>query len=688
MKERYVSILNLLIRTNGPVSLQQLQQEFKVSARTIHNDVAALNDYLGHQSIPKIETIRNRGYQLVVTEEQIHLLKLQLSLNQGDDYLTREERLLDVLLSISFGQEPIFLYKMEEKYLISKSTIDEDMRQLRQRLHSYQIKIISRPKIGMVLEGKETAIRTMLYAVLSPEIAQIESSGELNRTKIVRKYLPDELLLRINQIFEKRMMKSGDSLHRVHFMLFTAIWILRNQKNEVIQRQDVPLEIESINDGVVGFLKDICLEFNLIVTRHEIDYATRILQSFNLKKNHAPINWLQLQMVTIQLIQFVELDTGIPFTKKESSLQQSLYNHIISMVGRVENDVQLSNPLLEKIKESYGNIFQSVKRFSIQFEKILSHPILEDEVAFLTIHFSTIVSEIKQEIQYSYRAVVICHQGIATGRLLAETLKEFFNIEILAVLGTRDLPVLEKLDVDLVFSTIDIDYHRRPLLVTEPIIQEEQRIRIQHFLDEHHSGRHFSKRNNEYTTLLKEIIDLFEKKMVMTETTYNELERLFTKYELTINKREVQPMIQDILEDENILLTNEKFTWQEAIRYVAQPLLDSDTITENYISAMIQNVEEYGPYIVIAPHMALAHARPEDGAKKLGLSVAIFENQIAFGDEEEQKVSVAFCLSAIDSFSHLNVMKSLVNLIRSTDKIEQLSRTRDITTVKQILFQS
>lgn len=41
---------------------------------------------------------------------------------------------------------------------------------------------------------------------------------------------------------------------------------------------------------------------------------------------------------------------------------------------------------------------------------------------------------------------------------------------------------------------------------------------------------------------------------------------------------------------------------------------------------MIESVEEYGPYIVIGPHLALAHARPEDGSLKLGLSLSIFEN--------------------------------------------------------------
>ena len=101
---------------------------------------------------------------------------------------------------------------------------------------------------------------------------------------------------------------------------------------------------------------------------------------------------------------------------------------------------------------------------------------------------------------------------------------------------------------------------------------------------------------------------------------------------------------------------------------------------------MIHSVEEFGPYIVMAPHMALAHARPEDGVNKLGFSVSIFKNPVSFGDEDEQQVSVIFCLSAVDSYSHLNIMKSLINLIRSTDKIEKLSKAISKEEVKNILL--
>ena len=99
----------------------------------------------------------------------------------------------------------------------------------------------------------------------------------------------------------------------------------------------------------------------------------------------------------------------------------------------------------------------------------------------MTIYFSTTISEINQENKYWYRAVVVCNHGTATGKLLAENLKEFFNIEVFAILNSREIDIIDKLDVDLVFSTVDIDYKGKPVLILDSIIKEDTKLLIGHF---------------------------------------------------------------------------------------------------------------------------------------------------------------------------------------------------------------
>jgi len=142
-------------------------------------------------------------------------------------------------------------------------------------------------------------------------------------------------------------------------------------------------------------------------------------------------------------------------------------------------------------------------------------------------------------------------------------------------------------------------------------------------------------------------------------------------------------MIDGFKLSENLVQFHEgKLTWEEAIRYAAKPLLDGDYIEESYVDAMIASVKEYGPYIVIAPNMAMPHARPEQGSKKLGFSVTLFEEGIDFGETEDLRARLFVSLSCVDADTHLKMMQSLVmvlgddeafnKILNSTDKQELL----------------
>jgi mannitol/fructose-specific phosphotransferase system IIA component (Ntr-type) len=281
---------------------------------------------------------------------------------------------------------------------------------------------------------------------------------------------------------------------------------------------------------------------------------------------------------------------------------------------------------------------------------------------------------------------VICNHGVATGKLLSENLKELFNIEVLAVLSSRELALIEKLDVDLIFSTVAIRYSEKPVLELEPIIKEESKRRITAFLTENQKLKRLVN-HQDSTHLFSALIETVEKSGgKVTEGIYKELETLFDQNHLTINKKEIQPMLEDVLIDSNILLNEQVKTWEESIQRVSEPLINERVIEPRYVTAMIDSVKEYGPYIVIGKYIALAHARPEDGVNRLGVSVATINEPIAFGNEENDPVKIIFCLAAVDSYSHLNIMKSLIALINDEEKIDRLSKETDVDRFKEILF--
>lgn len=144
-------------------------------------------------------------------------------------------------------------------------------------------------------------------------------------------------------------------------------------------------------------------------------------------------------------------------------------------------------------------------------------------------------------------------------------------------------------------------------------------------------------------------------------------------------------MIYDVIRDSQILLHRSPATWEETIRMAALPLLEEAYVTEHYIDAMVEAVKKYGAYIVVGKGVALAHARPEDGVKRLGVSVMTMKEPIAFGHEENDPVQLVFCLAAVDKDAHLDIMRSIVGIINEPWKVEELAAQDSLVAFKEIM---
>ena len=122
------------------------------------------------------------------------------------------------------------------------------------------------------------------------------------------------------------------------------------------------------------------------------------------------------------------------------------------------------------------------------------------------------------------------------------------------------------------------------------------------------------------------------------------------------------------LTSEFIQFENEVESWEDAIAKSSKPLLEKGYIEQTYVDAMIDSVKEYGPYIVIAPNIAMPHARPEAGSKKVGFSIMKLEKPVAFSEEEEHKVQLLIALSCADSSTHIEILQALVTILSDEEK--------------------
>lgn len=142
-------------------------------------------------------------------------------------------------------------------------------------------------------------------------------------------------------------------------------------------------------------------------------------------------------------------------------------------------------------------------------------------------------------------------------------------------------------------------------------------------------------------------------------------------------------MLKEFLKN-NIILTDEFDSWELAIKQASEPLLEKNIIKESYVEAMINSVYKNGPYMIIMPHIALAHARPEDGVNENGNSFLKLKIPVIFPQEND--VDIIIVLAAKEDEGHLELMAELADLLVDDEKTEAIRRAHNKNQIKEILF--
>ena len=100
--------------------------------------------------------------------------------------------------------------------------------------------------------------------------------------------------------------------------------------------------------------------------------------------------------------------------------------------------------------------------------------------------------------------------------------------------------------------------------------------------------------------------------------------------------------------------------WRAAVRLAGAGLVRSGAALDGYSDEMIRMIDEHGPYVVIAPGLALAHARPGPDVVADGLAIKASDR-------------------------HLAAVAGLANVFNDSTAIAQLADARTADAVRAIM---
>lgn len=348
-------------------------------------------------------------------------------------------------------------------------------------------------------------------------------------------------------------------------------------------------------------------------------------------------------------------------------LASDLYLHMKPAYYRVKYGIEIENPLLYTIQQNYEEVYTLTKKVIHHFEEYVGKIVSDDEMAYITMHFGAWMR--KEGIVPSPRktALLVCPNGIGTSRMLQYQLEQVFSsVDILKAISKREYES-NTFDVDCIITTTELEKGKIPIFMVNPILTDSEKASLLRKVNVALYGENQNDSVDMMMGIIQKYTDILDEKSLKNEL------REFMSGPVHIDKEEkYKPMLNELLTREFIELENHVETWEEAIRVASEPLLQSGHISEEYISEMIANVKKLGPYIVIAPKIAIPHARPEAGVKKLGMSLLQLKEGVLFSEKQEHAVNLIIVLAAIDNETHLKALAQLSEMLSEPTNIEML----------------
>lgn len=701
LDKRSTAMLIHLLNAESYVPIREIMQKFKVSRRTMYNDIEKINGWLQDQDLNELSYVRSTGYYLDDKTKEHLPNKIQIQKPWNYIYSTKERKTW-IAICLLVREHPLFLEDLAEKVCVSRNTTIEDLKNLKNEMDRFELAIEFDRKIGYVVEGKEDNKRKAIVYYLSLILPEQGLQSIIpSLTWLENHFNHDENLnffkLEDFQAVQSILIESEKDLN-LQFtddILYSLVMRLLIFSRRLFQGNHIfidPVEKEVLKETKEFYAaKEISKKLSDLVgfpyPDNETFYITKHLLGSKIQCSYTPTeehnNEQQLlQDVVEKMIKDFQRYACV-FLENRDLVEKNLLLHTRPAFYRIKYGLEIDNELTEQIKEKYKDIYYLTQKVVHHLEKAVGKPISEHETSLIAMHFGGWMRRSGVKPAIRKKVLLVCGNGIGTSRILQSQLEGLFlPIDIVGSLSLREYEKKQYDDIDLVISTTSVQKKDIPVVVVSPILTEAEKesllVRV---------NAHLSEKNSGQMTSIDALMDIIQKHTKIKNE--QELEKGLRQYLYQTNSQSLsenyKPSLVDLLTKERVQLVQEIKDWKKAIKVAAAPLLEDGTIEKKYVQSMITNIKEMGPYVIIAPNVAIPHAKPEDGVNKLGMSLLLLKKPVPFSDRGTDYVKLVIVLASIDGDKHLKALSELTTLMNNNSNMEKLMSADSSDTILQLI---
>ena len=633
-------LLYLLLKQEEETSLTKIQSELHISRRTVYYNVNKLNEFLFGFGINPVNNRRGEGYYL--TEEQKKVIREVIEIEQSVYNLTPDERVQYLICWLMYPKEKVFIEDIIVAFDISRNSVFNDLKVVKSAIEKYDLSLEFDLKNGYSIAGQVFGKRALLLYYLKILLKKLsyKSIDFLNAIEV------EDFYARLQRIsLNMRNEYDGFNLLAIACVLNIVHFVDERFDFSILELRD--LENTDELRMIDQYFEDLNVHERLYLTIHLLgSKASSVIHIENGQKD------IQLFELAQHLVELFERQTLIELSEK-NELVNSLYMHFKLSMYYYQLSIQISNILLEAVKINYESLYQLIKSICESIQDEFPFILTDSEISYITMHFGGHQRKMRSKYYAPIRVLVVCPSGISTSTLLKKEVEDLYaNVTVVAATTANNIYQYDG-EIDFIVSTIDLDTNI-PWIKVNAILEKEDKAKIASMISMNVETYQL---NGENLNGLFSILGKYVNEGQMENLRRDIYEYFRNGHYVVETKENDQLRLEDILTVDNVIRVNKNIVWKEAIRIASEQLLITKSITSKYVQAMIDLVEEHGAYIVLKNKIAIAHAKPEEGANRLNVSLLINRKKIYF--DEKIGVHFLFVLSSPNPKAHLQILKDI-----------------------------
>ena len=675
MRKRSTEILEKLILSNSKsMEVKKLITTYRISLKTLRTDVNEINDFLLEAKMSP--TKLNEKEKLILLEKDI--MKIQDRLNHMDTYsykMSREERQIYIIAELLMSQDYITMQNLAKKLNVSRNTILNDFETVKDYCLAFNVNVLMKSSKGIKIECDQKDRNNLLMQIfhdLEDDYMEKSFFHQLIQRKLGMK-IPLEMIKEdLREYMEQQHMLVSD---RVFSYVSIYLFVILNRKINKKRRTVEKLIGDTASDNLLNWFAD---KYEVSINKNDVKDFGRYMKQhdFNISSEQKEINDVELYGIIVYFLQMVGEDIECSL-QSDTVLIESLLEHIRTLKNWEDYDFEM--PLSDELPIPKEILEKTIEKNSIILERYLGYPLTKEMKESIMIH---ICAAFVRNLEYLnlLEVLIVCPGSMATGKYLEAQVKNYFDFRVAAVIPSRDVEeFLKSNKIDFVISTVNVRSESVPCVKVQAQLTMNDINAIQNiaFL----LGRKENKSENESRYVEQNFLDVMKTFLEKLDASKRDefFDEVYALMETKIQSTG-KSILAQMLDPSKIMIKQEKITWEQGILQAADILEKKGCVGSDYGKKAVENVKEYGDYIIISKGIALAHAgKKEAHVYKDGLSLVMCPEGIEF--TEGNIVYLVFCFAVAEEKDYLKLFQEIIALGKTQKKMKDILQQKNVVSL-------